>query len=71
MTTELMWTDKEYLNEKFRVIENKINAIETTVNSIDQKLTDNRVELAKSGGLAMVLIALAEIARYGIGIGKN
>ena len=66
-----MWTDKEYLNEKFRVIENKINAIETTVNSIDQKLTDNRVELAKSGGLAMVLIALAEIARYGIGIGKN
>ena len=71
MTTELMWTDKEYLNEKFRVIENKINAIETTVNSIDHKLTDNRVELAKSGGLAMVLIALAEIARYGIGIGKN
>ena len=71
MTTELMWTDKEYLNEKFRVIEMKINAIETTVNSIDHKLTDNRVELAKSGGLAMVLIALAEIARYGIGIGKN
>ena len=71
MTTELMWTDKEYLNEKFRVIEMKINAIETTVNSIDHKLTDNRVELAKSGGLAMVLIALAEIARYGIGIGRN
>ena len=67
MTTELMWTDKEYLNEKFRVIENKINAIETTVNSIDQKLTDNRVELAKSGGLAMVLIALAEMVKYGAG----
>ena len=63
----LMWTDREYLEREFQAIQADLAEIKADVKELRAAITDNRVELAKSGGLAMVLIALAEMVKYGAG----
>lgn len=64
--TEPMYTDKEYLDLRFNRLETGLKEVRADIAEAREDITGNRVELAKSGGLAALLIAVVEFLRYGV-----
>lgn len=69
MTTP-MYTDKEYLERRFGVLESMIedtrgdiSTLRDDIKVIEEGLTSNRIELAKSGGITAAMIAAVETVR--------
>lgn len=61
-----VYTTRDYLDSKFESLDDRLIGIDGRLNRIEETLTGNRIELAKSGSIAAVLIALTEMVRHGM-----